>query len=109
VLRVNLQNIVRRVGKEVGVQTGKGAAGRLVGSRARAVKRTATGSEDANLDHAEVMACPGGCINGGGQLKRREPAMVDLGERFERYQRSWNEAGVDPGTGLGARWGGNNG
>jgi iron only hydrogenase large subunit-like protein len=69
VLRAILQNIVRLAGKEVGMQTGKGAAGRLVGSCARAVKRAATGSEDANLDHAEVMACPGGCINGGGQLK----------------------------------------
>jgi iron only hydrogenase large subunit-like protein len=102
----NLQNIVRRVGKEVGVQTGKGAAGRLVGSRARAVKRTAAGGEDVNLDYVEVMACPGGCINGGGQLKRREPAKVDLGEKdSEGYQRDWNETGVDPGTGMGARWG----
>jgi iron only hydrogenase large subunit-like protein len=97
----NLRDIVRRVGKEVGVQTGKCAAGRLVGSRARLVKRTATGSEDVILDYVQVMACPEGCINGGGQLKRREPAKVDLGEKAsEGYQRDWNEAGVDPGTGL---------
>jgi hypothetical protein len=88
------------VGKEVGVQTGKGGARRLVGSRAREVKRTAAGGEDVNLDYVEVMACPGGCINGGGQAK------VDLGEKdSEGYQRDWNEAGVDPGTGMGARWG----
>jgi len=102
----NLQNIVRRVGKEAGVQTGKGAAGRLVGGRARAVRKTATGGEDVNLDYVEVMACPGGCINGGGQLKRREPTKVDPGEKdSEGYQRDWNEAGVDLGSGLGARWG----
>ena len=102
----NLQNIVRRVGKEQGVQTGRGAAGRLAGGRARAVKRTATGGEDVTLDYVEVMACPGGCINGGGQLKRREPAKVDLGQKdSEGYQRDWSQAGVDLGSGLGARWG----
>ena len=102
----NLQNIVRRVGKEAGVQTGKGAAGRLVGGRARAVKKTANGGEDTNLDYVEVMACPGGCINGGGQLKRREPTRVDSGEKDpEGYQRDWSGAGVDLGSGLGARWG----
>ena len=101
----NLQNIVRRVGKEAGVQTGKGAAGRLVGGRARAVKKTTAGGEDVTLDYVEVMACPGGCINGGGQLKRREPAKVGPGEDSEGYQRDWNEAGVDLGAGLGARWG----
>jgi iron only hydrogenase large subunit-like protein len=102
----NLQNIVRRVGKEVGVQTGKGAAGRLTGGRARAVKKTATSGGDANLDYVEVMACPGGCINGGGQLKRRGPTKVDPGGKdSEGYQRDWTEVGVDLGSGLGARWG----
>ena len=102
----NLQNIVRRVGKEAGVQTGRGAAGKLVGGRARAVRKTAAGGEDVNLDYVEVMACPGGCINGGGQLKRREPTRVDSGEKdSEGYQRDWNEAGVDLGSDLGARWG----
>ena len=101
----NLQNIVRRVGKEAGVQTGRGAAGRLTGGRARAVK-TATSGGDANLDYVEVMACPGGCINGGGQLKRREPTKVDPEVRdSEGHQRDWTEVGVDLGSGLGARWG----
>ena len=100
----NLQNIVRRVGKEAGVQTGKGAAGRLAGGRARAVKKS--GGGDASLDYVEVMACPGGCINGGGQLKRTEPTKGGLGENdSEGYQRDWSEAGVDLGSGLGARWG----
>lgn len=102
----NLQNIVRRVGKEAGVQTGKGAAGRLVGGRSRAVKKTAAGGEDVTLDYVEVMACPGGCINGGGQLKRREAAGADPGGKdSEGYHRNWNEAGVDLGSGIGARWG----
>ena len=45
----NPQNIVRWVGKEAGVQTGRGAAGGLEG-RAKAVKKSATGGEDVNLD-----------------------------------------------------------
>ena len=102
----NLQNIVRRVGKEAGVQTGKGAAGRLVGGRSRAVKKVAAGGEDVSLDYIEVMACPGGCINGGGQLKRREVTTPDTrGKDSEEYQRNWNEAGVDLGSDLGTRWG----
>ena len=99
----NLRNIVRRVGREAGVQTGRGAAGGLEG-RAKAVKKSATGSEDINLDYVEVMACPGGCINGGSQLKRREPTKVDSRkEDSEGYQRDWNETGVDLGSGSGAR------
>jgi len=102
----NLQNIVRRVGKEAGVQTGKGAAGRLVGGRSRAVKKAAVGGEDVGLDYVEVMACPGGCINGGGQLKRREVTKLDQGEKdAEGYQREENKAGADLGSGPGARWG----
>lgn len=102
----NLQNIVRRVGKEAGVQTGRGAAGRLAGGRARAVKKNATGGGDVGLDYVEVMACPGGCINGGGQLKRREPTKVDPRVNdSEGHHRDWSEAGVDLGSSLGARWG----
>ena len=41
----NLQNIVRRVGKEVGVQTGKGAARRLAGGREKGAKKAVTGDE----------------------------------------------------------------
>lgn len=99
----NLQNVVRRVGKEAGVQTGKGAAGRLVGGRSRVVKKAAAGGEEPNLDYVEVMACPGGCINGGGQLKRREIQTVVSDS--EGYRRDWKDGGVDLGPGPEARWG----
>ncbi|PPQ67293.1 hypothetical protein CVT25_005877 [Psilocybe cyanescens] len=59
----NLQNIVRKVGKEQGVRTGTGAAGRM---RRTAIKKT---DIEKKYDYVEVMACPGGCVNGGGQLK----------------------------------------
>jgi len=62
----NLQNIVRKVGKERGVRTGSGAAGRMAGRRG-----TRKGEEAENkYEYVEVMACPGGCVNGGGQVKR---------------------------------------
>lgn len=69
----NLQNVVRKVGRETGIRTTLGAAGRLpgrsaVGLAARKGKRT-TGSSDRGYDYVEVMACPGGCVNGGGQLR----------------------------------------
>lgn len=65
----NLQNLVRKVGKETGVQVGRGAAGTLGGIRSR-IKRKTDGEVDSKgYDYVEVMACHSGCVNGGGQLK----------------------------------------
>jgi hypothetical protein len=108
----NLQNVVRKVGREAGVRVGAGAAGRLLdpsggGSsngghgngaaraalrarRARLQASSAAGvgvgaegdaksesglgriarGEDRPYDYVEVMACPAGCVNGGGQARR---------------------------------------
>jgi iron only hydrogenase large subunit-like protein len=89
----NLQNVVRKVGRDAGVQTSRGAAGRMVGgTRGRAVSRKAgaTGSTpDKGYDYVEVMACPSGCVNGGGQL--RPPAPV---KDTEGYTREWEAEGV---------------
>ena len=68
----NLQNIVRKVGKERGVRTGSGAAGRMAGRR-----RKGEETENNKYEYVEVMACPGGCVNGGGQVKRRAMARGD--------------------------------
>jgi hypothetical protein len=92
----NLQNLVRKVGKETGIGRGpaRPGAGRLsaaVAARRRKAKVGAstqdtvngpssidTGAdaesliaarEEKKLDFVEVMACPGGCVNGGGQMK----------------------------------------
>ncbi|KAG1734744.1 iron hydrogenase [Suillus paluster] len=102
----NLQNVVRKVGREAGVQVGRGAAGRLVGMRAK--KRG--GEDEKGYDYVEVMACPGGCVNGGGQLK---PIVQAAGQREdeEGYTRNWQENGVqmpvpvDDGAMQGAKWG----
>lgn len=58
----NLQNVVRKVGKAKGLRVGSGAAGKLAIAGARR-------EGDRGYDYIEVMACPGGCVNGGGQLK----------------------------------------
>ncbi|CAK5281724.1 unnamed protein product [Mycena citricolor] len=86
----NLQNVVRKVGKDLGIRTGTGAAGRLAG-RAVARRSNKPGSDkpDRGYDYVEVMACPGGCVNGGGQLK---PLTVALDE--EGLTRDWEETGV---------------
>ncbi|KAF9475546.1 iron hydrogenase [Pholiota conissans] len=81
----NLQNIVRKVGRERGVRTGAGAAGRLggrVGGRRNALRGGGGADEEGRkYDYVEVMACPGGCVNGGGQLK----AVGDTGGQ----ERDW--------------------
>lgn len=69
----NLQNVVRRVGCAAGVQVGRGAAGRLAGGL-RGANRSTNGvvGTGTAYDYVEVMACPGGCIGGGGQLRPPE-------------------------------------
>ena len=58
----NIQNLVRKLQPQ--------KKSRLPGGRAGA-KAGAAGGRGAGLDFAyvEVMACPGGCTNGGGQIK----------------------------------------
>lgn len=79
----NLQNLVRKVGKDAGVQVGRGAAGRLAAMRAKKItannanNASAIGNANRGYDYVEVMACPSGCINGGGQLKPRVSARSD--------------------------------
>ncbi|KAJ9095691.1 hypothetical protein QFC21_005563 [Naganishia friedmannii] len=126
----NLQNLVRKVGKETGLKGaaagGKAAGGKLaaaVAARRRAGRTgrangastpadssgantpiTSVSPDDRTLDYVEVMACPGGCVNGGGQMK---PNATSLNERQvvsdggssgkdeEGYPRVWEYEGVE--------------
>ncbi|PCH43748.1 iron hydrogenase [Wolfiporia cocos MD-104 SS10] len=105
----NLQNVVRKVGRDAGVQVGRGAAGRMAAVRVRGRPRRGDGAAaevDKGYDYVEVMACPGGCVNGGGQLKPAVSAQEDA----EGYARDWAENGVKLNTDGGlpssdARWG----
>lgn len=94
----NLQNLVRKVQRQTGVKSRKGAAassvnGEAVGSRRVGLRGRARGrgggmvrrgagagvgadstsvapvDEETGYDYVEVMACPGGCVNGGGQIR----------------------------------------
>jgi len=104
----NLQNVVRKVGRDAGVTTAKGAA---TGPAPRGRRRaTASAAASSGYDYVEVMACPSGCVNGGGQI--RPPAssttttMIATTDE-EGMTREWADEGVlvpSPDNG-GARWG----
>jgi hypothetical protein len=147
----NLQNLVRKVGKETGLIKGRGGAGASKLSAAIAARRkkkvgTSTintpdtpgtpvtpmssnveGSisrvnglvhrEEKKLDFVEVMACPGGCVNGGGQMKPVQKASA-IGQAVdgmevdeEGYPRPMADEGVElvnpkekEGADEGMRW-----
>ena len=103
----NLQNVVRRVGRAAGVQVGRGAAGRLAGGlrggTGTANNRTANGA-GAAYDYVEVMACPGGCVGGGGQLRppeRKTANGTGTNDDAEGFARDWAADGVVGTTGAG--------
>ncbi|KAG9009617.1 Cytosolic Fe-S cluster assembly factor nar1 [Tulasnella sp. JGI-2019a] len=93
----NLQNVVRKVGKEAGIATAKGAAGVApsVALRGRRAKSAAASVGDSRgYDYVEVMACPSGCVNGGGQIRPPPVDTSKLNIDEEGYTRDWSEGGV---------------
>lgn len=101
----NLQNIVRKVGKENGV---RGLPGGSVRGRARR-KAEGHGTQDKGYDYVEVMACPSGCVNGGGQIRPSRKFLEDLIQDAEGYQRPWADEVTGFATGGAsdavAKWG----
>lgn len=91
----NIQNLVRklkpaRVSKLPGAKpTAKPTAGRRQPMSRNAAP---TGSSGSDYAYVEVMACPGGCTNGGGQI-RVEDARETLSQGQEKpsphEQRAW--------------------
>lgn len=84
----NLQNVVRKIGRDKGLVVTKGAAGRMPAASSRrgyqAAKSSAKGKDkvaEAEVEFVEVMACPSGCVNGGGQIA---PPKTSRGERRRR-------------------------
>ncbi|KAK6356521.1 Cytosolic Fe-S cluster assembly factor nar1 [Orbilia javanica] len=75
----NIQNLVRKL-KPAKLRMLPGAAARkVVGKTARmpTARAGASSSSGGDYCYAEVMACPGGCTNGGGQLKPDDSFIVD--------------------------------
>ncbi|KAJ2903813.1 Cytosolic Fe-S cluster assembly factor NAR1 [Zalerion maritima] len=75
----NIQNLVRRLkpAKQSRLPGGKSSGS---GARRPAGKAgTSAVKKNARLEHAyvEVMACPGGCTNGGGQVKVDDNVVVE--------------------------------
>ncbi|KAI1814706.1 iron only hydrogenase large subunit domain-containing protein [Poronia punctata] len=66
----NIQNLVRKMRPA--------KPSRMPGSRAVAATRRPAGkSGGLEFDYVEVMACPGGCTNGGGQIKADDPIVME--------------------------------
>ncbi|KAK1832800.1 iron hydrogenase [Podospora conica] len=67
----NIQNLVRKLKPA--------KASRMPGGKPFGSTRRPTGGKAAGLDYAyvEVMACPGGCTNGGGQIKVDDQIIID--------------------------------
>lgn len=67
----NIQNLVRKLKQNGGSGGRPGKAG-LKMARARVISRRTPAaqalSDASEYDYVEVMACPGGCVNGGGQI-----------------------------------------
>ncbi|ANB13593.1 Nar1p [Sugiyamaella lignohabitans] len=70
----NIQNLVRKLKPASSSASGAVRKSRVVVSRRAASSANGTHNsivatqDPSKLDYVEVMACPGGCINGGGQI-----------------------------------------
>ncbi|KAK3061759.1 hypothetical protein LTS18_005503, partial [Coniosporium uncinatum] len=91
----NIQNLVRRL-KPAKASKLPGAASRKPGG-SRKPGQPAGSSKDDEYAYVEVMACPGGCTNGGGQIKVSDLKEVQ-GEEFE------NSGAQKVGTGEQRKW-----
>ena len=104
----NLQNVVRKVGRAQGISVTKGAAATTgpaprKGAVRRVVRKGATPSatvaatapveEERGYDYIEVMACPSGCVNGGGQLP--PPPLSSITNSSARRKRGVYEGELD--------------
>ncbi|ROW11483.1 hypothetical protein VMCG_01549 [Cytospora schulzeri] len=66
----NIQNIVRKLKP---LKASKMPGGRPFGS----ARRPTAQAKSLDYSYIEVMACPGGCTNGGGQVKVSEPVVME--------------------------------
>ena len=72
----NIQNLVRRLRPP---RPSRMPGARPVGSARRIGKGGASEKEEEQFTYVEVMACPGGCTNGGGQIKVSDAAGLRSG------------------------------
>ncbi|KAF3930443.1 hypothetical protein ABW20_dc0104938 [Dactylellina cionopaga] len=72
----NIQNLVRKL-KPAKLKMLPGAARKVVSKSTRTPVHRAGASSSSEYCYVEVMACPGGCTNGGGQLKPDDPLILE--------------------------------
>ncbi|OAA37324.1 iron hydrogenase [Beauveria brongniartii RCEF 3172] len=106
----NIQNLVRRLKPA--------RPSRMPGGKPFGSARRPTGGKSATLEYSyvEVMACPGGCTNGGGQIKVDDAVVMERknlsGKPGPQEQREWlaevdeayfsgDEAPVQDGSAIG--------
>ncbi|KAG7856059.1 hypothetical protein KL919_004452 [Ogataea angusta] len=91
----NIQNLVRKLKNGSTRVSGGLAARRRARAGQDAGERQETSPEVHKCDLVEVMACPGGCINGGGQISGpAEISPKDWVERVRHLYTSISVAGV---------------
>lgn len=83
----NIQNLVRRLKP---ARPSRMPGGKPFGSARRLAGKSAASLE---YGYVEVMACPGGCTNGGGQIKADDPIVAErkgfIGKPGPQEQKSW--------------------
>ncbi|KAJ6446066.1 putative U3 small nucleolar RNA-associated protein 18 [Purpureocillium lavendulum] len=83
----NIQNLVRKLKPA--------RPSRMPGGRPFGSARKPAGAKSASLEYSyvEVMACPGGCTNGGGQIKVDDPIVMERknlsGKPGPQEQKEW--------------------
>ena len=86
----NIQNLVRKLEPK---RMPKLAAHQpklpTAGGRRQPISQT--GSKGADYDYVEVMACPGGCTNGGGQIRVEDLQSKETLQDGTAYKRSTEE------------------
>jgi len=82
----NIQNLVRRLKP---ARPSRMPGGKPFGS----ARRPTVKSSSIEYGYVEVMACPGGCTNGGGQIKVDDPVILDRknfeGKPGPQEQKDW--------------------
>lgn len=84
----NIQNLVRRLKP---ARPSLMPGGKPFGSARRPAGKNSASSLE--YSYVEVMACPGGCTNGGGQIKVDDPIIIDrrgfAGQPGPQDQKAW--------------------
>ncbi|KAH8149469.1 uncharacterized protein LAJ45_06549 [Morchella importuna] len=86
----NIQNLVRRLKPaKTRVLPRFGKAQAAIAARKAKTAAGAAGSVGSEYAYVEVMACPGGCTNGGGQVKFNDEIALPMSSESTQNQKEW--------------------